>query len=108
MLCQLDYTGLPTQKFGFCKTLIATKTNMSSTCSTCSSPNLITEMDRPECLVRGTGSPNESSDHVARASREILAHEAKILYAWMQALEDSGVEDVDNVDEYIKIENEGL
>lgn len=48
--------------------------------------------------------PNESSFHTARASREVLAREVKIMDAWTQALEYSEGEDAEKKDEDFWIE----
>lgn len=71
--------------------LIVTKFNMSFNGSTSSSPNLILELDAYGRLMRRTDAPNESSNHTARASRDILAQEANTMDAWTQVLENCNV-----------------
>lgn len=56
--------------------------------------------------MRCTNTLNESWYQTARAPRKILTQEAEIMQALTQALEDPDSEDVDNVDENIKIEDE--
>lgn len=63
-------------------------------------------MDEPERLTRGTDAQNESSYSRSRASRDIFAQKTQILDAWTQDLGDHDHEDVGNIDEDIKIEDE--
>lgn len=56
-------------------------------------------MDEPEPFIRRARAPNESSYHTVHVPRETLVHPAKILEAWMEALESSDGEVSNSVNE---------
>lgn len=80
--------------------------NLSYNCSSRSNPNFIPKRYEPDCLMRTTDAPNESSNHTPRKSTEILAHWLENVKAWTQDLEDHDSQDADNVGEDVEIEYE--
>lgn len=62
-------------------------------------------MDDSDRLMICRDAQNESSYHMARGAREVLAQKAEIMDACTQALKDAGGNDADQVDEDIEIED---
>lgn len=54
--------------------------------------------------MRRTDAPNELSYQLARPAREVFV-EAEIMNAWVRAREDCLSKQMDNVNEYIEIED---
>lgn len=76
--------------------------------STYSIPNVIPEAHAPERLMRRTNAPNESSNHMARASRDISVQENETTDAWTQTPEVCECNDVVNADEGMEVEYKEL
>lgn len=73
-----------------------------------SCPYIIIEGHEPERLMSCFDGLNEFSYHTARALKEIIAQYAKIMDAWMQALDKRDGEDAKNKDEVFPTEDEKL
>lgn len=78
--------------------LIATKFKKFHILSTHSIPNIIFEMNNPECLMRRPSATNGSSYYMAHALWTSLAQEHEIFDAWVQALKDSNGKDAKILD----------
>lgn len=74
--------------------------------SNCANHSFIPEVHEPEHLMRGTNALDESSNHMGRPSRDILAQEAEIMDTWTQVLEDHDHQDVANENWDTEIEEE--
>lgn len=92
--------------FRICKTLKATKWEVSLNFSTLSHPKVIHEVWEPKPLMECTDALNDLSYHTALTWKEILVQEAEAIDAWIPALEDRDREEVDNVDEETETEDE--
>lgn len=71
--------------------LVAKKYTITFNRCTRLNPNFIVEVDEPKRLIRRFHAPNESSYHMARASRDTIRQEAKIIEAWTIGLWDRDV-----------------
>lgn len=70
------------------------------------------EMMEPECMMRRTDAPSESSNHMTRKSQDLLAQEVYNMDAWSHSMDDSDSkydnavdEDIDNVNKKLEIDH---
>lgn len=69
-------------------------------------PIVILKVSEHELLMRCNNALNESSNHTARASKDVLTQEARIAEAWTPDLGESCGKGADMEDEVVFIEKE--